>query len=634
MPAAQGSGPGRTIADHALLSDCQSSALVDGDGSVVWMPAGRFDGPTLFACLLDAGAGEWFLRPVGPFDSTRRYVDGSLVLETTFVTPEGRGRLTDVLLLGLGARGHDIGAAVPHLLCRSYEVLSGEQVLTGRFAPRPEYGAVTPRLEVGPDWLRALGGAAVLTVSGPPPTSVTASAAEWLFALRTGDRVFFALECTPVGQPAPASRGDRELAEHVADTVEAWRSWSALHRCHDGTLADLVHHSTRVLQALTYAPTGAMVAAATTSLPDRAGGQRNWDYRYCWTSDTGTRSRAQLVSGCAVEAVRQVRWLATVVGAPAPAALGAVYRVDGGHELAERDLTHLRGWRGSRPVRVGNRSGGQNHPGSAGAVLDAVASWGPGAAPLGEGERRFVADLADLAAAAWRDTDSGPWDELGPARHYLHSKVMCWVALDRAIALAGTFGGAAPARVPGWTAERGALAETIHEHGWNERLGVFTQAFGSDTLDASALVVVLTGFLSPRDPRAIATVERIAAELSAPCGLLWRYRAAAGADGEATFLPCSFALVECLSLAGEPARARQLFDRATAYANDLGLLAEEADPGTGELLGNFPHAASHIGLINAALRLDRAEQARQVVAEPPVGAGAGGWRSKVARRRS
>ncbi|MCA4134865.1 glycoside hydrolase family 15 protein, partial [Arthrobacter sp. M4] len=371
--------------------------------------------------------------------------------------------------------------------------------------------------------------------------------------------------------------------------------------------SDLVAASGRVLQALTFAPTGAIVAAATTSLPEEVGGSRNWDYRYTWIRDASMTLQALWVAACPDEAGRFFSFMAEAGASQLRTGdLQIVYGIGGQRDLSERELGHLPGWAGSAPVRVGNAAWRQRQIDVYGELLGAAARLPETLADLEPETRRFLADVADAAAARWQDADQGIWEIRGEPRHFLHSKLMCWVALDRAIALAGIL--QAEDRVEDWKQTRALIAAAIREKGWNEQVGAYTQAFGAEDLDASSLMLSMTGFLPGEDPRMLATIEAVQRDLTDRRGLVYRYRAADGLPGqEGTFLLCTFWLAHALALAGQPGQAREVFARAAAYASDLGLLAEEVAPDSDELLGNFPQAFSHIGLVNAAWAIAEAE---------------------------
>lgn len=597
----------RAIGDYGLLSDCHSAALVSGDGSVDWLCWPRFDSPSVFGRLLDDSAGHWSIRPAEEYDVRRRYLEDTLVLETQFTTSSGMGMLTDALVLDGDERGHDIGRHAPRVLVRSIEVSEGVMSFSAEFQPKPEYGVVEPRLELKDQTLLSHGGAVLLALSGPPPNELGRSVATWFVTLAAGEATCFALEYRHRERTSDVHQwSGRQSRRALAGTVKAWRSWSELHQRYEGPAKALVHHSGRVLQALTYQPTGAIVAAPTTSLGEVVGGSRNWDYRYGWIRDASMTMRALWIAACPDEAGRFLRWIVETVGAGGGKrpALQIMYGVGGEHDLSERELTHLEGWRQSRPVRVGNGAWNQIQHDIYGELLDAVLTLHEQLGPPDAATRSFLLEVADASAMVWEEPDAGIWEGRGSPKHHLYSKLMCWVALDRAIQLADWLG--ATDRVPGWEAVRTAIRAAILDQGWNEDLQCFTQCFGGRDLDASSLMLAISGFLPVDDTRMASTISKVGTALAAPCGLLYRYSGDDGVGGEeGVFLLCSYWMVECLAALGDADGAFELFERATAYANDLGLLSEEADPRQGELVGNFPQAFSHIGLVNAAWALAR-----------------------------
>jgi GH15 family glucan-1,4-alpha-glucosidase len=445
------------------------------------------------------------------------------------------------------------------------------------------------------------------------PVAVEDATMTATFAVRAGQRIGFSLRWAAPDDHAPEATAPADVADRVADVAEAWRSWEDEHDVYAGPNRDLVRHSARVLKGLTYRPTGAIVAAPTAGLPETEGGERNWDYRYAWVRDASLTVQALYIGTCSDEAEEFVSFMTSSAGGRVDEKLQIMYGIDGRHDLAERELPHLRGWRDSRPVRVGNGAWDQTQLDVYGELLDAIALYDAKLGDLHPEIQRFIADLADAAARRWRDRDAGMWEMRGEPQHHLSSKVMCWVALDRAVGLAPKLG--EHAKAGEWAAERDSIREEILRRGWSERRQAYAQAFDSDELDAAALLMPLVGFLPATDERMHATIDRIADELTDD-GLVLRYRNEDGlnADGlvgeEGTFVLCSFWLVSCLARAGEIERAQELFDRLAGSASDLGLLAEEVDTRTGEQLGNYPQAFSHIGLIVAASELDRARAAR------------------------
>jgi alpha,alpha-trehalase len=598
------------IADYALVSDCHSAGLVSKSGSLDWLCLPRFDRPSVFGRLLDAAAGHWSIAPVGEMEATRRYLDRTMVLETTFRTSSGVVRLTDAMALDPDERGHDLGAGAPGMFLRLVECTAGQVELEMEYAPRPEYGLIHPLLVATAGGVMCRGGADVLALSTAGAPAVAGSVARERFTLRAGERAGFALAHATSSEDPPGLIGQDEIGERINGTAEAWQRWSSVHQRYEGPWSDLVYHSGRVLQALMYQPTGAIVAAPTTSLPESVGGARNWDYRYAWVRDASFTLDALWVAACPDEAIKFFNWMTGAAAAQLEEGsdLQIMFGVGGERDLTERELPHLSGWRDSRPVRVGNGAWGQRQLDVYGELLGAAERLADQLGTPDEATRRFLIQAADAAAARWKESDQGIWEVRGGPREFLYSKLMCWVALDRAIRLAPILG--AEDRIDGWQATRDEIRKAILERGWSESAGAFTQAFGSDELDASNLMMPIVGFLPADDPRMLATIRATEKGLTDDRGLVYRYRAEDGLDGsEGTFLLCTFWLAQAQALAGEVEKARTTFGGAVRYANDVGLLSEEVDEGSGELLGNFPQAFSHIGLINAAWAISQAEAA-------------------------
>ena len=597
------------IGEYALLSDCRSAALVSRDGSVDWLCFPRFDGPSIFCRLLDPAGGHFSIRPVGEFQVSRRYVDQTLVLETTFTTAHGTAVLTDAFAVGRNERGHQLGAQSPGALLRLLACTHGEIQAEVSYAPRPEYGLIHPVLVPVPGGLAAQGGANRLFLSASVSFDVDDATATARVRLAAGQAAVFALGHGDLADPPLAPWTAEEITGRLDDTLEGWRSWSAIHQNYEGPWRELVRHSGRVLQAMTFAPTGAIVAAPTTSLPETVGGERNWDYRYTWVRDASLTMAALWVAACPHEANKFFAFLANAAssGLQRGADLQIMFGVGGERDLSERELPHLAGWRGSRPVRVGNGAWLQRQLDVYGELLSAAQRLVDQLGELDPATRRFLAAAADTAAARWREKDQGIWEIRGEPRDFLYSKLMCWVAVDRAIALASQLG--AEDRVADWGTARDEIRAAILARGWNERAGAFTQAFGSEDLDASSLMLTITGFLAADDPRMKATIDAIARRLTDKRGLVYRYLTRDGLAGEeGTFLLCTFWLAQAQALAGDVEGATVTFERAVAAINDVGLLAEEVDPRNGEMIGNFPQAFSHIGLINAAWAITQAQQ--------------------------
>jgi GH15 family glucan-1,4-alpha-glucosidase len=618
------------IADYALLSDRHSAALVSRAGSIDWLCFPRFDSPSIFGRLLGEEAGHWAINAVGATQVTRRYLDRTMVLETTSHTSTGSIVILDALAAGEGNRGHQLGESAPHLLLRLATCVAGEVELRLEYAPCPEYGLVHPLFDEIEGGLAAFGAADVLVLSSPASLRVDASAVSGSIKLRAGERAGFALQhATRAEAPAARVWSQAEIDARMRDTVSAWESWSELHQAYVGPWRDLVHQSGRVLQALSFAPTGAICAAATTSLPEVVGGNRNWDYRYTWVRDASFTIEALWVAACPDEANKFFDYMATSAAGSLSRGgdLQIMFGIGGERDLSERELPHLSGWRNSAPVRVGNGAWTQRQLDVYGELLSAADrlsdhlfdtatlgkerpaghDQGDPSPVLAQATRRFLVQLADAAAMRWQEKDQGIWEVRGEPRDFLYSKLMCWAALDRAVALAERLD--ASGRVAAWQTAREQIRDAILTKGWSDRANAFTQSFGSDDLDASNLVLPLVGFLPANDARVLATIDAIEERLTDHRGLIYRYRSHDGLNGdEGTFLLCTFWLAQALARAGRPDRARVVFERAASFVNDVGLLAEEVDPASGELLGNFPQAFSHIGLVNAAWAISEAER--------------------------
>ena len=603
------------IADYGLLSDCSSAALVASDGSIDWLCVPRFDSDAVLARILDPSAGHWSIRPVERFTSERRYLPGTLVLETTFTTDSGVVRVLDAMAFADGQRGHDLGFDSPHELIRSVEGMTGTVELSMELCPRPEYGLVRPLFRREGSGGHVFG-ATPLAIQAGVPVEIDDAVMRASFSLGSGERAGFSLRWAPPDTRRPPLPSAPEAApERIEDTAEAWRSWEAAHDIYVGPHRELVRMSTRVLKGLTYRPTGAIVAAPTTSLPETVGGERNWDYRFSWIRDSSLTVEALYIGACSDEAEEFVSFMTSAAGGRAgEGSLQIMYGIGGEHDLSERELPHLSGWRESRPVRVGNGAWGQTQLDVYGELLNSIHLYRDQLGDLHPEIQAFAADLADTAARRWTERGAGMWEMRGAPAHHVSSKVLCWTALDRAVKLAPKLG--EHARTKQWAAERDRIREAVLTRGWSDERQAYAQSFDSDELDAAALLMPLVGFLPATDARMRSTIEAIARDLTED-GLVLRYRTGEGpgADGlsgeEGTFVICSFWLVSCLAKAGEVERAEALFDRIAGYSNELGLLAEEIDTASGEMLGNFPQAFSHIGLITSAWELDQARARAQ-----------------------
>ncbi|WP_433538144.1 glycoside hydrolase family 15 protein [Micromonospora sp. CA-249363] len=598
------------ISDHGFLADGRSAALVDHTGSVNWWCPGRFDAPSVFARLIGDDAGHWSIRPeTDDFTVERRYLDDTLVLRTVFRTAEGEVELTDALALEPGAREHDIGHRSPQVLVRCVRGLAGEVPMRVHYRPRFEYGRTTPFLVEQDGGLEAVGGASRLTLVGTVRLTCGDGEAAATFTVRAGTLHNFTLGYAPTYDSPRPQVPDADRT--VADTAEGWRSWARRHG-YEGMYADHVRRSALIVQGMTYRPSGAVVAAVTTSLPEELGGDRNYDYRYVWVRDFSLTLRALWRTACFDEVQRQFTWLGRAMGRIDEEPVPIMYGVLGERDLTEHRLDQLAGYRDSPPVMIGNDAWRQRQTDVFGEAMDAAWLMRDRLEPLEPDVYHLLRSLADKAARDWALPDAGMWEERGIEHHHVSSKVHCWSALDRAVRFGARLGD--PQDIARWAAARDAVRAQVLERGWSERVGAYTGSYESDELDASVLVLPLVGFLPADDERMRSTIRAVEAKLSHD-GLLRRW------DGDpAGFLICSFWLVCCLALGGERDRARELFETLLARLNDLGLFAEQIDPRTGDQLGNFPQAFSHIGLINAVGVLSDVEQdpALRSLGTPPA----------------
>ncbi len=600
------------IDDYGLISDCNGAALIGQNGSIDWLCFPRFDGPSVFTKLLDQRGGHWSIRPVADARITRRYLPETMTLETRFVTDSGVLVLVDALATGPNeeAHGHCLGADAPHLLIRQVTCESGEVLVDFLYEPRPEYGLIACLLHRVDGGIIARGGATSLVLSCQFQCDTDQSYLHEEFRISAGQRRCFGMQYAASTQALPSTLTEEQLGEELKTTTEAWRHWSTMHQSYQGPWADLVHHSGRVLQGLTYFPTGAVIAAPTTSLPEEKGGMRNWDYRYTWVRDASFTLDALWVSACPDEAYKFIDFLAAAAftklegGHP----MQVMYGIGGEHDLSERELSHLSGWNQSAPVRVGNQAWRQVQRDVYGELMAAVYRLQDYLADIDPLSKRFLVSVADAAGRYWKLPDQGIWEIRDEPRHYLHSKLMCWVALDCALKMADWLG-ASEDHIHGWTTTHQNIRRAILERGWSDDVRAFTQSFDDNTLDASSLVIPMVGFLPGDHPKVLATLDAVEAHLVDSRGLIYRYRSDDGLPGdEGSFLLCTFWLAQAQAMAGRVDRARQIFTRAAEYANDLGLFSEQIDPDSGEMRGNFPQAFSHIGLVNAAWSIHQATQ--------------------------
>lgn len=597
------------IADYAMVSDCHTAGLISVAGSVDWLPFPRFDSPSIFCRLLDDQGGHFSICPTRVSEIRRTYLEEAICLQTVFENEAAEIVLEDMLAVGANDTGHALGANAPHAIIRRLRCTKGEVEISVEYAPRPEYGLISPVLRKTEEGISAQGGAAVLFLSSPVPFEIEQFAARANFSMQSEDEYFFVLEYRSTSEARPDAWPPEKIRRFYDGTLRAWRTWSELHQSYQGPYRKLVHHSGKILQALTYYPTGAIVAAPTTSLPETVGGGRNWDYRFTWIRDASFTHHALWVAACPDEAYRFFDFMAGAALAQVQTGqdVQIMFGIGGEHDLSERELPHLSGWRNSRPVRVGNGAWNQRQIDVYGELLDAAFRMKDYLEKTDATTRRFMAGMADAAAERWQVKDQGIWEIRGPAQDFVYSKIMCWVALDRAIAMADLL--EATDRVAAWKKVRTRIKDAVLAQGWNERIGAFTQTFENEALDASNLMIPIVGFLPADDPRVLSTLAVTEEKLTDARGLVYRYKSVDGLEGEeGSFLLCTFWLSHALALAGRVEEARNAFENAAAYANDVGLLSEEIDPETGELIGNFPQAFSHIGLINAAWAISQAEK--------------------------
>lgn len=597
------------IADHAILGDGRSAALVTRQGRIDWLCWPRFDSPAVFARLLDPAGGHFTVAPAGGWPCARRYLPGTSVLETRFESAAGALVLLDLMPLTDEAEGPP-GLCAERELLRVARCVRGEVELEVVLEARPGFGRARPGWrDAGALGLHLASGHELFALRSEPPLPLApGGGVRSRLRLRAGETAqlsFSHATESPAVLPPLGAAADERLAR----TARAWRRWSA--RCsYRGAHQEAVLRSALVLKLLAHAPSGAIVASATTSLPERIGGPLNWDYRYCWLRDAALTMRALFGVGHPEEAEAFLGWLLHSTRLTRPA-LGVLYDVYGRRPPPERELP-LAGYLGSRPVRVGNGARDQVQLDVYGEVVDAAAQLVRTRGQLDRDTARMLTAFGNYVCRHWREPDEGLWEPRSGRAHHTHSKVLCWAALDRLLALAAK--GHLP-RVPrdAFAHERAALREAIEREGWSEALQSYTQTFGGHEVDAALLQLPWYGYLPAGAPRMRATYRQVEQTLGAGRGLLRRYQPADGWR-EGAFGICGFWAAEYLALGGgsaEEAQAR--IEALLATSNDLGLFAEEVDPATGEALGNFPQAFTHVGLINACLTLhDRLTGAEQL----------------------
>jgi GH15 family glucan-1,4-alpha-glucosidase len=589
------------IADYALIGDCHSAALVSRSGSIDWCSLPRFDSGSTFGRLLDWERGGYCsIAPVGGHGRvTRRYLDGTLVLETTFRTSKGEARLTDCFAMRRG------GAHEPfRQILRVVEGIRGRVEVNVEVKPRFDYGECRPWIRKhGEGFFSCIGGDDGLVVSGEADLAPGRDDdLRGRFVLKDGERVrlslqYFRPEELDPRPPAPPDRA--EVDRRLEESIKWWRRWSSTAKL-DGPDGPAALRSAIVLKALTHAPTGAMVAAPTTSLPEVEGADRNWDYRYSWVRDSSFSARSLAALGCDAEA-DGFRRFAERSSAGHADELQIAYGVGGERRLDEFELDELEGYRGSRPVRMGNAAAKQVQLDVYGHLVDLAWRWHERGHSPDDDYWQFLVELVEGAIARWTERDRGIWEVRAAPQHFVHSKVMCWAAVDRGIRLAKESSRKAPTRR--WSKARDEMRRAIESRGVDRRRGVFRRAFGSRQLDGALLLIPSVGFVEYDDPTMIRTTDAIRERLTEG-GLVRRFvERPAARRAEGTFLACSFWLAECLAFQGRLGEAREVYDTAISTGNDLGLFAEEFDPESGQMAGNFPQGLTHLSHVAAAVAL-------------------------------
>ena len=590
------------IADYGVIGDLHTAALVGRNGSIDWCCVPRFDSPSVFAALLDPErGGRWQIAPVGRWESEQRYLPATNILETSFHAEAGGVvQVTDFMPVGPAREGRSE-------IHRRVHCPRGAVEMAVTFEPRFNYARAAPQLSRRKSGVIATDeddDVATVATAAPVPWTVIAGGATAQFTLREGETAWFVLRVDDDEvHPVEAYASQRKLDE----TARWWDAWVS-RLTYAGPYRLEVQRSALVLKLCCYDPSGAIVAAPTTSLPEAPGGGRNWDYRYTWLRDAVFVLDALTALGFDAEADAFWQFLKRVCRRADRRHLQIMYGVDGRRDLPEVLLEHLAGYGGAHPVRVGNGAAGQFQLDVYGEILETTDIWRRTHA-ITEGLWKVLRDLVEWTAGHWREPDWSIWEARQEPKHYVYSKVLAWVALDRGIRMATELG--LPADVERWRAEAEALRADVLTRGWDPARGTFVQAYDEPQLDAAVLVLPKVGFLPPADPKVRGTLEAIRRELASPCEeLIYRYRSPDGLQGtEGAFLFCSFWMVQSLAMIGEVAEADRLFRNLVRRANHVGLLAEEIEPATGAQLGNFPQALSHAALINTACLLESLQPA-------------------------
>ncbi|MFJ3794015.1 glycoside hydrolase family 15 protein [Kitasatospora sp. NPDC090091] len=595
------------ISEHGLIGDLRTAALVTTDGTIDWYCCPRFDAPSVFASILDADRGGSFeLAADVPTRTRQFYFPDTNVLITRFFAADGVAEIQDFMPVADEPREEDRHRMIRRLIC-----VRGTLPFRAAVAPRFGYGAERHTVRQEGDQAVFHTPSLTLALTATVPIECDGTDVRAHFKLLEGESAVFALDVVD-GDVRPRACPRAEAQAQFEATVRFWRHWLAQSR-YRGRWREMVHRSALVLKLLTYAPTGGIVAAPTTSLPERVGGERNWDYRYVWVRDAAFCLYAMLRLGFTSEAEAFIGFLserAAVLQCNDPAAptgpLQIMYGIDGRTDLPEYELSHLEGYLGSAPVRVGNAATGQLQLDIYGALIDSIYLYDKWGRPISSGHWDELGSVVDWLCDHWDQPDEGVWETRGGRRNFVYSRLMCWVALERAIRMANRRG--LPADLPRWRQTRDAIYRQIMTRGWSAERGAFVQGLDDDVLDASLLMMPMAKFIAPTDPKWLSTLDALGTELVSD-SLVHRYDPAASPDGlrgdEGTFSICSFWYVEALARAGRLEEARLAFEKMLTYANHLGLFAEEIGL-TGEQLGNFPQAFTHLSLISAAFNLDRA----------------------------
>ncbi len=603
------------IGDYGVIGDCHSLALVGLDGSIDWCCFPRFDSPSVFGRMLDPLAGRFAVAPVGRATTTRAYLPATNVLETRFTTDTGVLEVTDCMVVGPFDPARPATVDAPHSILRRVRCTEGTVTAAVTIEPRIEYGTVTPRfLSISQTESHVVGGADALWVRSTQPLGNSHAALEAAWELNAGAEEWVEVEWTVAAgvSPHPGTDAGREMSIRFDETVSFWRDWFDTQCSYAGEHERRVHRAALLLKALTYAPTGAVVAAGTTSLPEWIGGERNWDYRFTWIRDATLTLTSLVVLGSLGEADAFKRWLERT-GAGRPEDLQIMYRITGERMLPEVVLEHLSGHRDSAPVRIGNGAAGQLQLDSYGQLMEAANLFAKAGGTLTESNGEFLARVADLAANRWSEPDQGIWEIRDEPRHFVHSKLNCWSALDRACQL--TVGGQLKGEAGRWRTERDAVAAWLRTEGAPD--GWFVQAAGRSVPDAATLLVPALGFVPVADPTVTKTIEVVTSEL-ADGALVHRYRDDDGLSGtEGSFLLCSFWLLDCLIHAGRLEDADEMIEALFAMSNDLGVFSEMVDPRSGAALGNTPQAFSHMAVVTSCESLTAARLGQLPSPEEP-----------------